>query len=147
MCTGRTRSYGTCPACGGKGVSARFWCKKCGGEGRARTLSQFRVKIPAGLCQCECCFWEELHDCQYQRHFQSRNCIVTGVDHGSVLRLNGQGDVGTFGAKRGDIMLRFLVCTMFAVTLTSAYAMLLHCTKAMCSNADQPRRFIYAAWK
>ncbi|KAL3159603.1 hypothetical protein ABBQ38_010015 [Trebouxia sp. C0009 RCD-2024] len=76
---GRTRSYGVCPACGGKGVSARFWCKKCGGEGRAETPCQFRVKIPAG------------------------------VDHGSVLRLNGQGDVGTFGGKRGDIMLRFLV--------------------------------------
>ena len=40
------------------------------------------------------------------------NCIVIGVDHGSVLRLNGRGDVGTFGAKRGDIMLRFLVCAV-----------------------------------
>ena len=49
VCTGRTRSYGTCPACGGKGVSARFWCKKCGGEGTAQTRCQFRVKIPAGV--------------------------------------------------------------------------------------------------
>lgn len=39
------------------------------------------------------------------------------MDHGSVLRLNGQGDVGTFGGKRGDIMLRFLVRAMFDVTL------------------------------
>lgn len=76
---GRTKSYGTCPPCGGKGVSSRFWCKRCGGEGRAVTLRHVRVKIPAG------------------------------VDHGSVLRLNGQGDVGTFGGKRGDILLRFLI--------------------------------------
>ncbi|KAL0020662.1 hypothetical protein WJX79_004334 [Trebouxia sp. C0005] len=76
---GRTQSYGNCPACGGKGVSSRFWCKRCGGEGRAVTPRQMRVKIPAG------------------------------VDHGSVLRLNGQGDVGDFGGKRGDIMLRFVI--------------------------------------
>ncbi|DBB02952.1 TPA: hypothetical protein ACH3X1_013548 [Trebouxia sp. C0004] len=75
---GRTKSYGTCPACGGKGVSSRFWCKKCGGEGRAVTPRHVRVKIPAG------------------------------VDHGSILRLNGQGDVGTFGGQRGDIILRFV---------------------------------------
>ena len=38
-----------CPACGGKGVSARFWCKKCGGEGSTQTPCQFRIKIPAGM--------------------------------------------------------------------------------------------------
>lgn len=37
-----------------------------------------------------------------------------------MLRLNGQGDVGTFGGKRGDIMLRFLVCAMFDITATAA---------------------------
>lgn len=76
---GRTKSFGTCPACGGKGVSSRFWCKACGGEGRAVTPRNVRVKIPAG------------------------------VDHGSVLRLNGQGDAGTFGGKRGDVLLRFVI--------------------------------------
>jgi len=35
--------------------------------------------------------------------------VSAGVDHGSVLRLNGQGDVGTFGGQRGDIILRFVV--------------------------------------
>ncbi len=35
--------------------------------------------------------------------------MYAGVDHGSVLRLNGQGDVGTFGGERGDIILRFVV--------------------------------------
>lgn len=76
---GRTKSYGTCPACGGKGVSSRFWCKRCGGDGRAVTPRHVRVKIPAG------------------------------VDHGSILRLNAQGDVGTFGSQRGDIILRFVI--------------------------------------
>ncbi|DBA72508.1 TPA: hypothetical protein ACH3X2_010270 [Trebouxia sp. C0005] len=89
---GRTQSYGNCPACGGKGVSSRFWCKRCGGEGRAVTPRQMRVKIPAG------------------------------VDHGSVLRLNGQGDVEDFGGKRGDIMLRFVV---------SAAGYLLECLACM----------------
>lgn len=32
-----------------------------------------------------------------------------GVDECSMLRLNGQGDVGLFGGDRGDLHLRFLV--------------------------------------
>ncbi len=51
---GRTKSYGTCPACGGKGVSSRFWCKRCGGEGRAVTPRHVRVKIPAGMLVIHC---------------------------------------------------------------------------------------------
>lgn len=48
--------------------------------------------------------------------------MSAGVDHGSVLRLNGQGDVEDFGGKRGDIMLRFVV---------SAAGYLLECLACM----------------
>lgn len=105
--TGRTKSFGTCPACGGKGVSSRFWCKACGGEGRAVTPRNVRVKIPAGSLLCRIC--------SYQVYLILQLCMLfggadhPGVDHGSVLRLNGQGDAGTFGGKRGDVLLRFVV--------------------------------------
>ena len=34
---------------------------------------------------------------------------VAGVDESSMLRLNGQGDVGMYGGGRGDLHLKFLV--------------------------------------
>ena len=120
--TGRTKSYGTCPPCGGKGVSSRFWCKRCGGEGRAVTLRHVRVKIPAGTALLQdvppsyvtsLAIWQctqAAYAAVFPMHCLIHLCILfAGVDHGSVLRLNGQGDVGTFGGKRGDILLRFLV--------------------------------------
>ena len=47
--SGRTSSFGVCPACGGKGESLRHWCKTCGGQGRAARTRNLRIKIPAGL--------------------------------------------------------------------------------------------------
>ncbi len=53
-----------------------------------------------------CCF----HVCRLQNRSTCCSCACcAGVDNGSLLRLNGQGDVGTFGGKRGDIILRFVV--------------------------------------
>lgn len=146
-CTGRTRSYGVCPACGGKGVSARFWCKKCGGEGRAETPCQFRVKIPGGVLYISI-NGLHVHEtlCDLSTPRVCKKYDVTGVDHGSVLRLNGQGDVGTFGGKRGDIMLRFLVCAM-RVRYVCRCRLVQPSNKTLCSSADKPRGLIYPAWK
>lgn len=96
----------------------------CGGEGRAVTPRNVRVKIPAGTVLLQHVPRKSYHSpCKLAAntghiciwHFSTTHCLIqlciliAGVDHGSVLRLNGQGDVGTFGGKRGDIILRFVV--------------------------------------
>lgn len=47
--------------------------------------------------------------------------VGAGVDERSMLRLNGQGDIGRYGGGRGDLHLKFVVslqkaachCTLF----------------------------------
>lgn len=63
----------TCPQCGGAGQVIRDACADCGGAGRTRETRQLSVKIPAG------------------------------VDHGSRLRIAGEGDAGHRGAPAGDL--------------------------------------------
>ena len=73
-----------------------------------------------------------------------RLCIiipaVPGVDHGSVLRLNGQGDTGSFGGKRGDIMLRFLVIAasecMFQFLCCTSLVSNKHCVSLQINPED-----------
>ena len=43
--------------------------------------------------------------------------MYVGVGEASMLRLNGQGDVGLFGGARGDLLLKFLVSSLFKCML------------------------------
>jgi molecular chaperone DnaJ len=81
-CNGRgqvTRSQGfftistTCPKCQGSGTVITDPCEKCHGTGRVLMTRKLALKIPAG------------------------------VDTGSRLRLQGEGDPGEFGAPSGDL--------------------------------------------
>lgn len=65
----------TCDRCGGEGVIIKTPCPACGGRGRIRTKKEIEVTIPAG------------------------------VDTGSRLRLQGQGEAGEKGGRRGDLYL------------------------------------------
>lgn len=65
----------TCDKCGGEGVIIKTPCQACGGRGRVRTKKEIEVNIPAG------------------------------VDNGSRLRLQGQGEAGEKGGRRGDLYL------------------------------------------
>jgi molecular chaperone DnaJ len=74
-----TRSQGfftvrtTCHACGGAGRIIAHPCAACRGSGRINVTKKVAVKIPAG------------------------------VDHGSRLRLNGEGEAGPHGGPAGDL--------------------------------------------
>eukprot|EP00884_Botryococcus_braunii_P003556 jgi/Botrbrau1/13200/Bobra.0351s0013.1 len=70
---------GSCPFCGGSGLSAQQWCRRCGGEGRSRTQQTLRVSVPAG------------------------------VDASRVLRIRGVGDVGLHGGNSGDVYVVFRI--------------------------------------
>ena len=63
----------TCPNCGGKGQIIKNPCKKCGGAGRTEKERTLEIKIPAG------------------------------VETGSRLRVNGEGEDGVNGGPTGDL--------------------------------------------
>ncbi len=63
----------TCPNCSGKGKIIKNPCKKCHGAGRIEKEKTLEIKIPAG------------------------------VETGSRLRVNGEGEAGTGGGPTGDL--------------------------------------------
>jgi molecular chaperone DnaJ len=63
----------TCPNCGGKGQIIKSPCKKCRGAGRVEKEKTLEIKIPAG------------------------------VETGSRLRVNGEGEAGANGGPTGDL--------------------------------------------
>ncbi len=69
----------TCDRCGGEGVIIKTPCPHCDGTGRVKTKRNIKVKIPAG------------------------------VDSGSRLRIQGEGEAGGKGGRRGDLYLSIYV--------------------------------------
>ena len=69
----------TCARCRGEGESIEKPCPACHGEGRVRKTRKLQVKIPAG------------------------------IEHGSRLRVTGEGEAGQSGASRGDLYIQVLV--------------------------------------
>ncbi len=69
----------TCPRCHGEGESIEKPCSSCHGEGRVRKTRKLQVKVPAG------------------------------IEHGSRLRVTGEGEAGQGGASRGDLYIQVLV--------------------------------------
>ena len=63
----------TCPSCRGEGQAITHPCKRCRGAGQVLVGKKVSVKIPAG------------------------------VDHGSRLRLTGEGEPGNYGGPQGDL--------------------------------------------
>ncbi|MBU1912752.1 MAG: molecular chaperone DnaJ [Candidatus Omnitrophica bacterium] len=63
----------TCPKCRGEGSTIKSPCSKCDGAGKVRSTQKIEVTIPAG------------------------------VDTGSRLRVQGEGDSGTRGGPSGDL--------------------------------------------
>lgn len=63
----------TCPTCHGAGMRLETPCKKCHGDGRVMATSKIKLAIPAG------------------------------VDSGSKLRSNGNGETGAMGGPGGDL--------------------------------------------
>ena len=63
----------TCPDCRGSGVRIKNPCRECSSEGRVTQTSKVKVKVPAG------------------------------VDNGSRLRSQGNGEAGVMGGGSGDL--------------------------------------------
>ena len=76
---GQFVSVAPCPSCGGQGTVVETPCRKCRGDGRVRVERTIRVRIPAGVAT------------------------------GQYMTLRGQGNIGSRGGARGDIVVVFQV--------------------------------------
>ena len=76
---GTVRNVQTCPDCGGSGKIIREKCPDCRGTGYVPMKKRFAVTIPAG------------------------------IDNGQCKRLAGQGEPGTNGGPRGDVLVEVIV--------------------------------------
>ena len=70
---GRIQTETTCPHCNGKGKTIKNKCTTCHGEGRIRTTSKLKVKIPSG------------------------------VEDEQTLTVSGKGEAGPNGGPNGDL--------------------------------------------
>jgi molecular chaperone DnaJ len=66
--------FSPCTACAGVGVAGAAACRHCGGRGVRRAREIVQIDIPPG------------------------------VDSGTLLRVEGEGDAGPFGGPRGDLI-------------------------------------------
>lgn len=69
----------TCPRCRGAGAFIDKPCRSCEGAGRVRDTRKLEVKIPAGM------------------------------DHGTRLKVSGEGEAGQKGGPRGDLYVQVLL--------------------------------------
>lgn len=76
---GTMASTRTCTKCGGKGKTIDNPCPTCSGSGRVQKKSKVTINVPAG------------------------------IDDGQILRVSGQGHMGTNGGGRGDLNVRISV--------------------------------------
>ncbi|MFR3071645.1 MAG: molecular chaperone DnaJ [Paeniclostridium sp.] len=70
---GNIMSTRTCSTCNGEGEILESPCPKCSGSGKVRKTKTIEVDIPAG------------------------------IDDGQIIKLSGQGDLGSKGGPRGDL--------------------------------------------
>ncbi|MGX4600858.1 molecular chaperone DnaJ [Faecalimicrobium sp. JNUCC 81] len=70
---GNIASSRTCSACNGEGEVVESPCSKCNGQGSTRKVKTIEVDIPAG------------------------------IDDGQMIKLSGQGELGSKGGPRGDL--------------------------------------------
>jgi molecular chaperone DnaJ len=76
---GRVRTESVCPECRGEGKKIKNKCNNCHGEGRVRTSSSIKFRIPSG------------------------------VDDGQTLTLAGKGEAGVNGGLYGDLFINVRV--------------------------------------
>ena len=76
---GQFVSVAPCPTCAGEGQVIAQPCKKCRGEGRVRADRTVKISVPAGVAT------------------------------GQYMTLRGQGNVGSRGGPRGDVLVLFEV--------------------------------------
>ena len=111
-----------CPTCKGSGAekdSKMNTCQKCQGSGEVRYVQRSLFGEQVTVEQCPDCQGKgetpetKCHTCKGKTKVRKKKTIdVTvpaGVDHGDVLPVRGEGDIGEKGGPRGDVLIHFRV--------------------------------------
>lgn len=105
-----------CSPCGGTGAAAGSQpvaCGTCGGQGQVRQTAQTLLGAFTQVVTCPACHGQgrviqsPCPSCNGQARVQESKTlnitIPAGVDHGTRLRLGGEGNAGLFGGPPGDL--------------------------------------------
>ena len=104
----------SCSACKGSGArpgTKRKTCLHCQGEGQViNRKGFFSLSTPCGHCQGKGSVLESpCAECYGQGRTKKTRVLTVsippGVDHGTHLRMRGEGEPGDYGAKPGDLFL------------------------------------------
>lgn len=76
---GRIRTEGVCPDCNGRGKKIKKVCHECNGSGRIKRSKTINVNI------------------------------LAGINNDQTIRLSGEGEAGTNGGGKGDLLIRITV--------------------------------------
>lgn len=111
-----------CPKCGGSGAkpgTSPQTCPKCGGKGRIRYTQRTPIGMIQNVQTCPECggtgrvIRDKCPDCGGTGYITRRKTlkvsIPAGIDNGQVIRDRGQGEPGTNGGPRGDLLVQILV--------------------------------------
>jgi molecular chaperone DnaJ len=102
-------SCGTCEGLGSEPGTSPETCPQCGGTGQVgRSQGFFTIRTTCPQCRGAGQYISSpCHDCQGSGKVMVRKTvsvkIPAGVDHGSRLRLSGEGEAGVFGGPPGDL--------------------------------------------
>ena len=127
-----------CPDCHGTGArpgTSPETCSKCGGSGQVMYTTQSLFGMMQNIQQCPDCrgagkiIRDKCPRCSGTGYTSSRKkisvSIPAGIDDGQAVRLRGQGEPGTNGGPRGDLLVEVSVTPdpSFARQDTDIYSM------------------------
>jgi molecular chaperone DnaJ len=109
----------TCKGSGAKPGTKILTCKVCNGTGFERTVRRTFIGTISTQTTCRACkgtgtsYEEVCHNCHGDGKVNKRKKITVeipaGVDTGTKLRISGQGNAGSPGMKKGDIIILIYV--------------------------------------
>ncbi len=111
----REESCGDCRGTGARGGTALESCAECGGSGTRQVINGFfSVSTACHRCRGQGqLIREKCSKCQGQGRVETTRRmdlqVPPGVDTGSQLRMEGEGEAGQFGGPRGDLYVLFEV--------------------------------------
>lgn len=109
----------TCKGTGAKAGTSPVTCTKCGGKGQVVFTQQSFFGMVRNVQNCPDCngsgkiIKEKCGDCKGTGYIPIKKRfavdIPAGVDNGQCKRLSGQGEPGTNGGPRGDVLVEIIV--------------------------------------
>ena len=115
-------SKSECKTCGGSGAkpgTSPVTCSRCGGSGQITRTQQSMLGLIRNVTVCPDCggagkiIKEKCRDCSGTGYTSARKRmkvkIPAGIDNGQGVRIRGEGEPGSLGGQRGDLIVEVVV--------------------------------------